>query len=118
MSDFENLEVWQNARVLARLIYSETRAFPREELFGLTHQMRKAAISIVSNIAEGKGRSTRGEYRAFLRVARGSAFEIEAQSIVASDLEYLPETRAEELIERARAIARMINGIIRHLDGR
>jgi len=115
MSNFESLDVWQNARVLARRIYEETRNFPREEVFGLTQQMRRASISIVSNIAEGKGRSSPREYRAFLRIARGSTFEIEAQLIVATDLEYLHQA-AEELIERARQIARMINGLLRTLD--
>ena len=116
MSDFENLDVWQNARLLAKRVYGETRTFPREELFGLAQQMRRAAISIVSNIAEGKGRATTGEYKAFLRIARGSTFELEAQLIVATDLELLGTPQAEELVEAARRIARMINGIIRHLE--
>jgi four helix bundle protein len=116
MSNFQQLDVWQKARVLARDTYRETRSFPREELFGLTQQMRRAAISIISNIAEGKGRFTRGEYRSFLIIARGSVFELEAQLIVATDLEFIAANQAEPLVERAREIARMINGIIHHLD--
>ena len=118
MSDFEKLEAWQNARLLARHIYDKTRLFPRDERFGLTQQIRRASISILSNIAEGKGRSTTGEYKAFLRVARGSTFEVEAQLIIATDLEFLDQSAGEELIERARQIARMINGILRHLEDR
>jgi len=116
MSNFEELEVWQKARVLARDIYKETRSFPREEMFGLTSQMRRAAISIVSNIAEGKGRGSRGAYRSFLIFARGSALELEAQLIIANDLEFLSAANAQPLIEKATEVARMINGIIQHLD--
>jgi four helix bundle protein len=115
MSNFQQLDVWQKARILARDIYQETRSFPREELFGLTQQMRRAAISIISNIAEGKGRFTRGEYRSFLIIARGSVFELEAQLIIAVDLEFLGRNQGDALVERAREIARMLNGVIRHL---
>ena len=117
MSNFQELQVWQKARTLARDVYKQTRSLPREELFGITTQMRRAAISIVSNIAEGKGRWTRREYRSFLLFARGSAFELEAQLMVTVDLEFLSDCEAEPLIERCKEVAKMINGIIRHLDG-
>jgi four helix bundle protein len=115
MSNFQDLEVWQKARTLARDIYLETRAFPREELFGITRQMRRAAISIVSNIAEGSGRYARGEQRRFLLFARGSAFELEAQLIIAGDLEWLDLELGAKLIDQAKEISRMINGLLRHL---
>ena len=115
-SNFRTLDVWQKARILARDIYIATRAFPREELFGLTQQMRRAAVSIVSNIAEGKGRRTNAEYRSFVTIARGSAFELDAQVLLAYDLEYLDRVSARPLIKKANEIAKMLNGIIRHLD--
>jgi four helix bundle protein len=114
MSNFRELKVWQKGRVLAREIYIQTGTFPREELFGLTRQMRRAAISIISNIAEGNGRYTRPEQRKFLLIARGSAFELEAQLIMASDLEWLePETGAK-LVNQTTEISKMINGLLRH----
>src|SRR5262249_54724824 len=100
------------------IVYRATQAFPREELFGLTRQMRRAAISIVSNIAEGKGRNTRREYKSFLVIARGSAFELQAQAIVAADLELMSQRRRDVCVARTSQIAKMLNGIIRHLDGR
>ena len=78
-SSYRDLLVWQKARVLAKDIYILTRAFPRDETFGLISQMRRSAISIASNIAEGQGRWNRRDYRRFLFIARGSTFELEAQ---------------------------------------
>src|SRR6266849_1174062 len=116
MNNFRGLEVWQKARLLAAEVYSVTRSFPRDEMFGLTQQMRRAAISIVSNIAEGKGRHSRAEYRSFLVMARGSAFELDAQTIVSHDLEFLDHRTAEPLIEKANEITRMLNAMIKALD--
>src|SRR5690242_15978320 len=96
-SNYRKLIVWQKARELARCIYRETQKFPRIEMFGLTQQMRRAAISILSNIAEGQGRYTRRDCRRFLVIARGSATELEAQIAISSDLEYLAATTATDL---------------------
>jgi four helix bundle protein len=117
MSDnnFRDLLVWQKARALATRVYKITRTFPRDEIFGLTAQMRKAALSIVFNIAEGKGRYTRVAYRSFLMIARGSAFEVDAQLVIASDLEYLDHSTAETLCEETSEISRMLNAMIRKL---
>jgi len=114
-SNFRELEVWKKARILVGEVYGVTRAFPREEVFGLTQQRSGSALSIVCNIAEGKGRYTRAEYRSFLVIARGSAFEIDAQTIIAHDLEYLDRATAEPIVEKANEIARMLNAIIKHL---
>jgi four helix bundle protein len=116
MNNFRGLDVWQKARLLAREVYSVTRSFPREEMFGLTQQMRRAAISIVSNIAEGKGRHSRAEYRSFLIMARGSAFELDAQTIVAHDLEFIDRPTAAPIIRKANEITRMLNAMIKSLD--
>jgi four helix bundle protein len=85
-SGFVGLDVWQKARLLAKDLYVLTRSFPREEMFGLTQQMRRAAVSVLCNIAEGRGRGSRPDYRRFVLIARGSVFEQEAQIIIASDV--------------------------------
>lgn len=110
------MKVWQRARELAREIYKETQQFPRVELFGLTQQMRRAAVSVLCNLAEGQGRWARGDARQFALIARGSLLEIEAQIVIASDLEYVEMSRADELIGTTLEVVRMVNGLIRHYD--
>ena len=112
-SNFRNLKVWELARVLARDIYTETQNFPKAEMFGLTQQMRRAAISVLSNIAEGQGRTTDADGRRFAVIARGSLLEIEAQLVIAADLHYLPIDRAEHLIEQSIEVTKKINALIR-----
>ena len=82
---------WQKAKSLAKIVYEKTELFPRAERFGLTSQVRRAAVSVASNIAEGQGRLTRGELRQFLAQARGSLLELETQLDIAHDLGYLLE---------------------------
>lgn len=99
---FRDLIVWQRAMQLAKLLYRLTQQFPREESTGLTSQLRRAGVSIASNIAEGSGRGTRNDYRSFLRMARGSALEIQTQLLLARDLGFgIPAqiTEAEELAD-------------------
>ncbi|HEV2722135.1 MAG TPA: four helix bundle protein [Thermoanaerobaculia bacterium] len=115
-SGFVGLDVWQKARLLAKDIYVMTRSFPREEIFGLTQQMRRAAVSILCNIAEGRGRRSRPDYRHFVLIARGSAFELQAQIIIASDIGYVEESTAKSLSKRAAEVARMLSGLVRYLD--
>jgi len=112
-SSYRDLLVWQKARVLAKEIYVLTRSFPRSETFGLVSQMRRTAVSIPSNIAEGQGRWTRPDYRHFLLIARGSTFELETQITIAADIGYLDDPDA--LIERTSEIARMLNGLLRYV---
>jgi len=115
-SGYRDLLVWQKARVLAKDIYVLTRSFPREETFALVQQMRRAAVSILCNIAEGRGRRTRPDYRHFVLMARGSAFELETQIIIASDIGYVAEATAEPLAQRTAEIARMLSGLVRYID--
>jgi four helix bundle protein len=117
-SHFRDLEVWQRARVLARDVYHDTRTFPRQEMFGLTQQMRRAALSILCNIAERQGRWSRSEARHFMLIARGSACELEAQLVIAQDLDYLSTDRAESRISDATRIARMLSALIRYYEQR
>jgi four helix bundle protein len=114
MSDYTKLEVWQKSRAFAREIYEISGTFPRHELFGLTQQIRKAAVSIPSNIAEGAGRGSRRDRRNFILVARGSTFEVETQLFLAEDLDYVERSKANELRQRASQIARMLTGLIRY----
>ena len=110
------LEVCQKARVMAKDIYVVTRSFPREEMFGLVQQMRRAAVSILSNVAEGRGRRSRADYRHFVLIARGSTFELQAQIIIASDIEYIEKAVAKMLVKRTAEIARMLSGLVRYID--
>jgi four helix bundle protein len=112
-SYFRDLKVWQLARLLARDIYTETQNFPKTETFGLTQQMRRAAVSVLCNIAEGQGRDTHPEARRFAVIARGSLFEIEAQLVIASDLHYIPADRAELMIDQTIEVIQKLNALIR-----
>ena len=94
MRGYRSLIIWQKARELVREIYSITNDFPKEEAFGLISQIRRAVISIPSNIAEGYGRQYRSEYVRFLNIARGSCYEVETQLILCMDLGFLNADRA------------------------
>jgi len=83
MSNFEKLDVWQKAIDFVDLVYNETRGFPAEERFSLTNQLRRAAVSISSNIAEGSSRSSKGDFARFVEIATGSVFEVVSQAFVA-----------------------------------
>jgi four helix bundle protein len=110
---YREIKLWQKAIELVADIYSCTRSFPREELYGLAGQLRRAAVSIASNIAEGKGRRTDREFLQFLHHARGSVFEVETQLTIASRLGYMPEAEVLRGGDSASEIARMLNGLIK-----
>jgi four helix bundle protein len=95
-SNYRDLVVWQKGRTLTVEIYRATRQFPREEIFGLTRQMRRAALSSLCNIAEAHGRRSVKDRMHFLDTAHGSLLELEAQLVISGDLEFLPEGSAEE----------------------
>lgn len=109
---YRELKVWQKAMELVYLIYELTRSFPKEEVYGLTAQLRRAAVSVPSNIAEGKGRSSDREFSLFLCHARGSVHEVETQLLIAAHLGYLKQTDATRTNELANQIARMLNGLL------
>jgi len=110
--------VWQKARKLAASLYTATQAFPRVELYGLTSQIRRAAISVVSNIAEGQGRLTRGEFVHFLGQARGSLLETDAQLLVACDLGYLQASDLKKLEEEIYQVLGLLNRLLDSLRER
>ncbi|MBZ5705360.1 MAG: four helix bundle protein [Acidobacteriia bacterium] len=109
-SSFRDLRVWQEAMKLASEIYRATAGFPRHEVYGLSQQMRRAAVSVPSNIAEGKGHRSNREFTNFLLHARGSLLELQTQMLIAEDLEYLSEDRMQKLSDQADRIGRGLNG--------
>lgn len=110
---FRDLQAWRKSIDLVLDIYALTRSFPRDELFGLSAQLRRAAVSVASNVAEGKGRSSDREFALFLHHARGSLCGIETQLVIAQKLGYASEKQAVTLERSAGELARMINGLIK-----
>jgi four helix bundle protein len=109
---YRDLLVRQKAMTLTRAVYRETETLPRNEVFGLQSQMRRAAVSIPSNIAEGHGRLDDGHFRQFLATSRGSLFELQTQLELASGLKFLEEAKVIGLMEQCEEVARMINGLL------
>jgi four helix bundle protein len=109
--NYRDLIVWQKAMALAREVYSLTGQLPKNEAYGLAVQIRRAAVSIPSNIAEGHGRLTDSQFRHFLGNARGSLCEMQTQIELAIDLEFLNPKRAQELLVHSAEVARLINGL-------
>ena len=118
VQSYRDLNVWQAARVLASEVYMLTRLFPQEERFGLTSQLRRAAISVASNIAEGHGRRLPQAFINHLSIARGSASEVETQLIIAVDVGYLDAHAIDPLLERTDEISRMITGLQRSFESK
>ena len=113
---YRDLIAWRKATQLALQIYRSTQEFPKAELYGLTSQMRRAAVSIPSNIAEGKGRYSRKEFTQFLYRARGSLLELETQLYIANELQYLPHTTYREIQDRAVELGRIVNGLTKSVQ--
>jgi four helix bundle protein len=111
MFRFEKLDVWQKSIEFADRVYAVTREFPNEERFGLTIQMRRAAVSISSNLAEGSGRSSDKDFAHFVEIAYGSLMEVVSQSQLAVKQSFLPQQAKIELDERAEELARMLSGL-------
>ncbi|HSB75987.1 MAG TPA: four helix bundle protein [Terriglobales bacterium] len=109
---YKQLIAWQKAKALAVEIYHVSGKFPASEQYGLTNQLRRAAVSVASNIAEGQGRITPGEFRQFLGHARGSVLELQTQLAVALDLHYLPAESYREVERHSEEVLRLINGLL------
>jgi len=112
VQSYKELVAWNKAMELVTEIYRITQDFPKEELFGLTSQLRRAAVSIPSNIAEGKGRLSKGEFRQFLGHARGSLAELETQILIAQNLHYLSEAEANKLLVMVEEMGKVLNGLL------
>jgi len=113
---YRDLIVWQKAMALVTEIYVVSKLFPRREDYGLTSQLRRCAVSIPSNIAEGYGRHTRNEYVRFLQIAAGSLYELQTQMEISANLEYLKKDAFERLYEMTREIERMLTSLVRRLQ--
>ena len=109
---YRDLVAWNKAMDLVMEIYRLTQDFPREEMFGLMSQLRRSAVSIPSNIAEGQGRLSQGEFRNFLGNARGSLSELETQVLIAEKLSFLQKSDAADLLDLAAEVGRILNGLI------
>ncbi|MCL4539057.1 MAG: four helix bundle protein [Bacteroidetes bacterium] len=116
MKDFRNLEVWRKSHQTVLGVYKSTQSFPKEELFGLTSQIRRAAVSIPSNIAEGCGRGSDAELARFAEIAMGSASELEYQVLLARGLNYLNNEEYEDLSNRIVEVKKMLTSLIKKLS--
>jgi len=118
IQSYRDLVVWQKAMRLVAEIYRFTQGFPQAELYGLVSQLRRAAVSVPSNIAEGQARLSTGEFKQFLGHARGSLMEVETQILVAEELGYLKSDQIDALLNRAGEVGRLLNGLLRSLPNR
>jgi four helix bundle protein len=115
-SNFRDLIVWQVAMDLADAVYDATESFPKEELFGLRSQLRRAAVSVPSNIAEGQSRNTIGEFRHFLGNAKGSVSEVETQLELSARRNYLRVETFQKLLAECDRVARLVSKLTQTLD--
>ena len=110
---FDKLLVWQRAHSLVLKIYEVTNSFPKEEIWGLTSQIRRSAVSVPSNIVEGKARGSRKDFKRFLLIARGSLEEVKYQSLLAKELKYMNDEQYEEITVMIEDVGRLLGGMIR-----
>jgi four helix bundle protein len=115
VEDFKNFKVWQKSHELTIVVYATTRGFPREEVYGITSQLRRAAASIGANIAEGCGRGTDAEMKRFAQIARGSANEVEYLLLLARDLKFLSPSDFVSLDGKVQEIQRMLASLAKRL---
>lgn len=116
MKNFKNLKVWQRGIELVVDVYKKTNNFPNEELYGLTSQIKRSAISIPSNIAEGAGRGSNKEFSRFLDISLGSSFELETQIILAHELEFITDNDFNTLTDKVQEEQKMITGLQKSIN--
>ena len=115
LQSYRELLVWQKAMHLATMVYRLTEPFPKREIYGLAAQLRRAGVSVPSNIAEGYGRGSRREYLQFLTIAQGSLKELETQVLLAERLTFATAAQASRVLAEAEAVGKMLGGLIRSL---
>lgn len=115
MFNFEKLEAWQKAIDFADRIYNATESFPKDERFGLTNQLRRAAVSVSSNLAEGSSRSSHDDYARFVEIASGSLFEVVSQSHLARRRSFLSADAFREIYQQSEELSRMLSGLRKYL---
>ena len=118
IQSFKDLDVWQVSMSLVETCYVATRAFPKDEIYGLTSQIRRAAVSIPANIAEGYGREQTGSFIQFLRIAQGSTRELETHLIIAKRLEMFSDETSQQLLSDCERTSKMLRALIRSLEAR
>ena len=117
IESYQQLEVWKKAMSLVTEVYQQTQTYPKEEIYALAIQIRRSAISIPANIAEGWGRKNTKEYVQFLRISRGSLLELETHLIISANLNYLSQQSLESLSQKIQEISKMLNAMIKKLSG-
>ena len=115
LKNYQDLIAWQKSMDLVEEVYRSSRDFPREEIYGLTGQIRRAAVSIPSNIAEGQGRRTTADFLRHLSIAYGSLREVETQILIDRRLNYITQARLEEVMDLAGEVGRLLNGLMASL---
>ena len=118
MATYRDLVAWQKGIALVTDVYRATQAFPKQEQYGLTSQLRRAAVSVPSNMAEGQARYSHHEFQHFLRTARGSLAEVETQLVIARNLGYLQEKDMKELMKATAELGRILNALIAAVEKR
>ncbi|MFM9890484.1 MAG: four helix bundle protein [Rickettsiales bacterium] len=116
ITSYRDLEVWKKSVALVTTIYQVTAKFPKEEIYGLTSQIRRSAVSIPSNIAEGRGKRSTRDFIRYLNISYGSVCELETQLVIAGNLQLLDVVSVENILESISEIARMLNGLISSLE--
>ncbi len=116
LKNYKELKVWQKSYGLCLEVYRITKGFPKQETYGLTSQIRRSAVSIPSNIAEGYGRKTTADYLRFLYIAYGSVCELETQILLSGDLSYIPSVDLEVLKDKTAEVERMLKSMIKSLQ--
>ena len=116
IKDYKDLLIWQKGIQLVKLVYVSLENFPKDEIFGLQNQMKRSAVSIPSNIAEGWGRSSTQNYIQFLRIARGSLLELETQLIIAKELGFITDVKYAEIADLITEESKMLNAFIKKLS--
>ncbi len=112
--DYTELDVWKFSRELVKLVYQLSKSFPNDEIYGLTNQIRRSAISVPSNIAEGVGRQSNKETIHFLYISKGSLNEVETQLYLAFDLEYISDSQLKAILEKLISNKKLLNGFINY----
>ena len=111
VQNYRELIAWQKSMDLVEMVYIATRAWPKEEMYGLTSQVRRAVVSIASNIAEGQGRTSTKEFLHHLSIAHGSLREVETQILIAQRLDYMPSEEVKRILTASAEVGRLINGL-------
>ena len=111
---FTELDAWKEARILVKMVYTQLASFPKEEIFGLQSQIKRSAISIPSNIAEGSGRNHKKDSLQFFYIARGSAYELETQFYLSFDLDFIDKVTLDQLLNQLEKVRKLLAGLINY----